>query len=112
MRADVNANFSMISDNTYTISQEWKVFNVLGDGVAAPAAKMEIDQNSGTGGIPVLELDQGDGDQAFINCAGTSASDSSASISDATTTGSSKVGAIRIQVNGSTKWIRIYDTAV
>ncbi len=38
MRADVNANFSMISDNTYTISQEWKVFNVLGDGVAAPAA--------------------------------------------------------------------------
>ena len=63
-------------------------------------------------GIPVLELDQGDGDQAFINCAGTSASDSSVSISDATTTGSSKVGAIRIQVNGSTKWIRIYDTAV
>tara|TARA_R100000664_G_scaffold27554_2_gene38302 strand:+ start:716 stop:1537 length:822 start_codon:yes stop_codon:yes gene_type:complete len=84
----------------------------VGVGVAAPAAKMEIDQNSGTGGIPVLELDQGDGDQAFINCAGTSASDSSASISDATTTGSSKVGAIRIQVNGSTKWIRIYDTAV
>ena len=38
MRADVNANFSMVSDNTYTISQEWKVFNVLGDCVAAPAA--------------------------------------------------------------------------
>ena len=84
----------------------------VGIGVAAPAAKLEVDQTSGTGGIPVLELDQGDGDQPFVNCAGTSASDSSASISDATTTGSSKVGAIRIQVNGATKWIRIYDTAV
>ena len=38
MRDDVNANFSMVSDNTYTISQKWKVFNVLGDGVSAPAA--------------------------------------------------------------------------
>ena len=84
----------------------------VGIGVVAPAAKLEVDQTSGTGGIPVLELDQGDGDQPFVNCAGTSASDSSASISDATTTGSSKVGAIRIQVNGATKWIRIYDTAV
>jgi len=73
---------------------------------------MEIDQNSATAGIPVLDLDQGDGDQAFINYAGSSASDSSASISDATTTGSSKVGAIKIQVNGANKWIRLYDTAV
>ncbi len=84
----------------------------VGIGVSTPAAKLEVDQNSATAGIPVLDLDQGDGDQAFVNYAGSSASDSSASISDATTTGSSNVGAIRIQENGATKWIRIYDTAV
>ena len=44
MRNDVDAKFSMISDNTFTISQEWRVFNVLGDNVAAPAAFV-VDQN-------------------------------------------------------------------
>ena len=38
MRSDVGATFSMISDTTYTISQEWEVYNLLGDGVAAPSA--------------------------------------------------------------------------
>ena len=31
-------SFEIISDSTYTISQQWKVFNLLGDGVAAPSA--------------------------------------------------------------------------
>tara|TARA_B100000073_G_scaffold254096_1_gene214106 strand:+ start:6474 stop:6794 length:321 start_codon:yes stop_codon:yes gene_type:complete len=44
MRNDVDAKFSMISDNTFTISQEWGVFNVLGDSVAAPAAFV-VDKN-------------------------------------------------------------------
>ena len=35
---EVNASFKIISDSTYTISQQWEVFNLLGDGVAAPSA--------------------------------------------------------------------------
>ena len=68
-----------------------------------------MDQNSGTGAIPVLELDQGDADQAFTNFAGTSASDDSSSISSSTAEASDKFGAIMVKINGVKKWIRIYD---
>tara|TARA_Y100001938_G_scaffold84555_1_gene116097 strand:+ start:1203 stop:1376 length:174 start_codon:yes stop_codon:yes gene_type:complete len=57
-------------------------------------------------------LDQGDGDQEFIRFDGSTASDSSASISSSTDEGGSKVGAIRINVNGTDRFIRIYDTAI
>jgi len=74
---------------------------------------LEVDQNSGTGAIPVLELDQGDADMPFCNFAGSSAADSSSSISSSTAEASSKFGAIMVKINGSTsKWIRIYDTAI
>jgi hypothetical protein len=71
-----------------------------------------IDQSSSTGAVAVISLDQGDEDQEFIDFRGTSASDSSASISSSTDEGGSKVGAIRISVNGTDRFIRIYDTAV
>ena len=35
---EVNPTFEIISDSTYTISQQWEVFSILGDGVAAPSA--------------------------------------------------------------------------
>ena len=57
-------------------------------------------------------MSQGDGVQEFIECRGTAASDSSASISSSTDEGGSKVGAIRISVNGTDRFIRIYDTAI
>ena len=71
-----------------------------------------IDQASSTGAIAALSIDQGDEDQEFIDFRGTSASDSSASISSSTDEGGSKVGAIRISVNGTDRFIRIYDTAI
>ena len=46
---------------------------------------------------------------AFIDFIGTSASDGSTHISSDTTTDSAKFGAIAIEINGATKWIRIYD---
>jgi hypothetical protein len=71
-----------------------------------------VDQSSSTGAVAVISLDQGDEDQEFIDFRGTSASDSSASISSSTDEGGSKVGAIRISVNGTDRFIRIYDTAI
>jgi len=88
------------------------VIDVGGDtgiGITSPTAKFHIDQSSATGAKPVLRLDQGDIDDSFIDFIGTSAADGSRSISTDTTENSAKFGAIRIEINGVTKWIRIYD---
>ena len=85
----------------------------IGFGTSSPtSAFVTIDQASSTGAIAVLTLDQGDGDQEFIRFDGTSAADSSASVSSSTDTGASKVGAIRVNINGTDRWIRLYETAV
>jgi hypothetical protein len=110
-KADLDATFSG-DDDTNLLKLDASTDSV-GIGVATPAAKLEVDQNSGTGAIPVLELDQGDSDQPFCNFAGSSAADSSSSISSSTAEAASKFGAIMVKINGSTsKWIRIYDTAI
>ena len=77
--------------------------------MTAPTAQLHIDQASASGAAPVLRLDQGDADETFIDFIGTSAADGSKSISSDTTTDSAKFGAIRIEINGVHKWIRIYD---
>jgi len=76
---------------------------------AAPNGKLEIDQSSTTGAIPVLTLDQADTDQEFINFQGTSNSDQSSSISTDTSVGS-LTGHIRVAVNGTDYWIPFYAT--
>jgi len=68
-----------------------------------------LDQVSSSGAKPVLKLDQGDIDDSFVDFIGTSAADGSRSISSDTTEDSAKFGAFRIEINGVTKWIRIYD---
>ena len=85
----------------------------IGFGTSSPtSAFVTIDQASSTGAIAVLTLDQGDADQEFIRFDGTSGSDGSKSISSSTATDGSKVGAIRINVNGTDRFIRIYDSAI
>tara|TARA_X000001382_G_scaffold103882_1_gene78826 strand:+ start:332 stop:1339 length:1008 start_codon:yes stop_codon:yes gene_type:complete len=87
--------------------------NKIGFGTSAPTnGFVTIDQASSTAAIATLSLDQGDEDQEFIDFRGTSAADSTASISSSTDEGGSKVGAIRISVNGTDRWIRLYETAV
>jgi hypothetical protein len=85
----------------------------IGFGTSAPTnGFVTIDQASSTAAIATLSLDQGDEDQEFIDFRGTTAADSTASISSSTDEGGSKVGAIRISVNGTDRFIRIYDTAI
>lgn len=81
----------------------------VGIGGLAPTAKLHVDQSSATGAKPVVRLDQADIDDSFIDFIGTSAADGSRSISSDTTEDSTKFGAIRIEINGVTKWIRVYD---
>lgn len=75
----------------------------------ATAGKFKVRQASTTAAIPVAELEQLDIDDTFINFIGTSAADGSRSISSDTTEDSAKFGAVRVEINGVTKWIRIYD---
>ena len=85
----------------------------IGFGTSSPtSAFVTMDQASSTGAIAVLTLDQGDADQEFIRFDGTSGSDGSKSISSSTATDGSKVGAIRININGTDRFIRIYDSAI
>ena len=82
----------------------------VGVAVAAQLAKLHVDQNSSTFAKPVLILDQADIDDSFINYIGTSAADGSRSISSDTTEDAAKFGAFRVEINGGTKWVRIYDS--
>jgi len=72
-------------------------------------AKLYVSQRETSAAIPVLDLEQLDIDNVFINFIGTSASDGSRSISSDTTEDSAKFGAFRVEINGTTKWIRVYD---
>jgi len=75
----------------------------------APGGKLEVNQNSSTGAIACLELDQDDQDQEFIKFDGTSASDQTKSLTTDTSVGS-LTGHIRVNVNGTDYWIPFYAT--
>ena len=87
--------------------------NRIGIGIAAPTAPLHIDQSGASLAVPVVRLDQGDADESFIDFIGTTASDAStASIALSTATDGAKFGAIRVEINGTHKWIRVYDSGV
>jgi len=82
-------------------------------GSATPSnGKLEVNQNNAAGAISCLNLDQDDVDEDFIYFEGTSAGDSTRSLSSSTGTTGGKQGAIRVSINGTDRWIRFYDTAV
>jgi len=63
----------------------------------------------GTGGI--VRMSASSSTRAFADFQGTSGAASANSISTSTASAGAKYGAIRIQINGTDKWIRVYDTA-
>ena len=85
----------------------------IGFGTNTPAnASVEINQANSSGAIACLSLDQDDQDQEFIKFDGTTGSGSTASVSTSTATDGSKVGALKINVNGTDRYIRFYDSAI
>ena len=85
----------------------------IGFGTNSPAdALVEINQANSSGAIACLSLDQDDQDQEFIKFDGTTGSGSTASVSTSTATDGSKVGALKINVNGTDRYIRFYDSAI
>ena len=82
--------------------------NTFGKDAVATATIHAI-QDSTSGAKPVARLQQDDIDDSFIDFVGTSAADGTRSISSDTTEDSAKFGAVRVEINGTTKWVRIYD---
>ena len=107
---DTDARFEGLSDINLLRTEATN--DRVGIGIAAPLAKLGVTQTSATGAVPCIELEQIDADFAFTNYKGTSAADSSASLSSSTAEAAAKFGAIRIRINGTDKWIRVYDSAV
>ena len=112
-QAGASKDFTIETDNkTHAFFSDGSA-DKIGFGESSPtSAFVTIKQDSTTGAIACLTLDQDDVDQEFIRFDGDSASDSSKSVSSSTDEGGSKVGAIRINVNGTDRFIRIYDSAV
>jgi hypothetical protein len=63
----------------------------------------------GTSGI--VRMTASSSTRALVDFVGTSGAASANSISSSTASAGAKFGAIRIQINGVDKWIRVYDTA-
>jgi len=80
----------------------------VGIGIAAPLAKLHVDQASTSGAVPVLSLDQADISDGFINFIGASAASAAGPIST-WTTGNSIQGFVRVEINGAQVWMPYYD---
>jgi hypothetical protein len=85
------------------------------------AAQLDVCQSESCGAIPVLELDQDDEDETFINYVGTSAADQAHSISTvngdgavdgpknySSSAGWTFEGMVKIDINGSPYWMPYY----
>lgn len=79
--------------------------------IASTDATLSVEQDNAAANKPVLALIQDDTNESFISFTGTSGAASANSISSSTGTTGSKVGAIRIKINGTDRWLRLYDTA-
>jgi hypothetical protein len=78
---------------------------------ASTDATLAVEQDDVSGNKPVLLLEQVDTNESFVAFVGTSGAASANSISSSTGTTGTKVGAIRVKINGTDRWIRLYDTA-
>jgi len=107
---DTDARFEGLSDINLLRTEATN--DRVGIGIAAPLAKLGVTQTSASGAVPCIELEQLDIDDAFTNYKGTTAGDSTRSISTSTAEAADKFGAVMIKINGVTKWIRVYDSAV
>ena len=105
--ADIDVRIESNGDANYFVSDGGT--DKVGIGVLAPASKLEVNQNSSTGAVACLELDQDDTDQPFIKFDGTTASDQSSSLTTDTSVGSI-TGHIRVDINGTDFWIPYYAT--
>lgn len=91
------------NNNDFIINQD------VGIGGTSPAAKVHITNASGNT-VPVLELDQDYLTGVFVNYDGADNSTGIRPVATNSGTAATKDGAIKVQINGTVKWIRFYDS--
>lgn len=113
--ANINAvahvRFYTGGGSTSTTGTERGKFDNLGNFLVGTTTKVgtgTFKQASTSGAQPVQSLEQADIDDSFTDYKGTSAADGTRSISSDTTEDAAKSGAFRIEINGTTRWIRFY----
>ena len=79
----------------------------VGVGATAPDAMFEVEAGSAYG-KQAMVIDQDDADQAFIDFQGTSAANAANNLTS-WTTGNTVQGHLRIEINGTVRWLRFYD---
>lgn len=85
--------------------------STFGSGTAGSITVTPGKSSSGTDGKLNVNPPSGSTNAPLVNFTGTSGAASANSISSSTASAGAKFGAIRIQINGVDKWIRVYDTA-
>lgn len=80
----------------------------IGTGFTAPTAQTHIDQNSTTAAIPVLNLDQADLSEVFINFIGGVSTASSGPIWQSGTA-ATLTHKVRVSFNGNDRWLYLYN---
>jgi hypothetical protein len=132
LQKDDAINSMALGSNSYTTKDNQVVLGdilitetlmrgITGVNEVTIAAQLDVCQSNNAGAIPVLELDQDDQDESFINYVGTSAADQTKSIStingDGTVTGPKNfsaspgweyVGMVKVDINGSAYWMPYY----
>ena len=80
----------------------------LGVGVGTPLGRLHVDQANAVGAKPVIYLDQGDTSEEFIRFISVEGASENNPISTLTTEVDAPAGYIRINVNGTIRWLRFY----
>ena len=108
---DVSIGGSIAVGSTFdsTVTPETNGVSIEGKtciGTGTTAGFLTVDQNSATGAVPVLTLDQGDVSEPFINYVGTATAGTNSSISTLNTSGAT-TDHIQIDLNGTKAWIAV-----
>jgi hypothetical protein len=95
---------------SFTAQMTFQDNGCIGISDSTPGARLDINQNNSSAAYPVLELNQADIDDVFINFVGTSAADNTRSITTKTASWT-HVGGVRVEINGTQYWIPMYSVA-
>ena len=84
----------------------------LGAGTAGSVNITPGKSTSGTDGKVVINVPSGSTTAPLVNFTGIEGAASANSFSNSTASAGNKIGAIKVQINGVDKWIRVYDSAI
>tara|TARA_R110000744_G_scaffold228_2_gene859 strand:- start:2576 stop:5464 length:2889 start_codon:yes stop_codon:yes gene_type:complete len=101
-----NGSLGFITTAGNTSAESMRIIKTgeVGIGVIVPTAQLHVCQDSTTGAIPVLKLDQGDADQPLVDFIGIAAANSTNTVSTLTTSGAT-THHLQVYVNGVKSWI-------